>query len=136
MLTPLPSSKWDYDAAGHLLVRAGFGGSQAEIQDLADRGIQPSIEKLLNSVPTEPTPPTWAYPNSLKDLVDQIRSSTTPEEKVKARQAFNQANRAQMEELVQWWTQQMTDTNAPLLEKMTLFWHGHFATSATKVRPA
>jgi len=136
MLTPLPSSKWDYDAAGHLLVRAGFGGSQAEIQDLADRGIQPSIEKLLNSVPTEPTLPSWVSPDSLKDLVEQIHSSTTPKERVVARQAFNQANRAQMEELVQWWTQRMTDTNAPLLEKMTLFWHGHFATSATKVRPA
>ncbi len=133
MLTPLPSSKWDYDAAGHLLVRAGFGGSIAEIQDLTDRGI---LEKLLNSVPAASIPPTWAYANSLRDLLDQIRSSTTPEEKVKARQAFNQANQGQMADLIQWWTQLMTDTNAPLLEKMTLFWHGHFATSATKVKPA
>ena len=136
MLTLLPSSKWDYDAAGHLLVRAGFGGSPEEIQDLADQGLRPSIEKLLNPVPAEPMPPSWAYPNSLKDLFDQIRSSTTPEEKIKARQAFNKANQKQMAELIQWWTQQMTDTKAPLLEKMTLFWHGHFATSATKVKPA
>jgi uncharacterized protein (DUF1800 family) len=136
MLTLLPSSKWDYDAAGHLLVRAGFGGSPDEIQDLADHGIQQSVDKLLNAVPAEAIPPSWAYPNSLKDLFDQIRSSTTPEEKIKARQAFNKANREQMAELIQWWTQQMTDTKAPLLEKMTLFWHGHFATSATKVRPA
>jgi uncharacterized protein (DUF1800 family) len=136
MLTLLPSSKWNYDAAGHLLTRAGFGGSPEEIQDLADRGLQPSVEKLLNSVPAEPTSPSWAYPNSLKELFDQIRSSTTPEEKIKARQAFNKANQEQMADLIQWWTQQMTDTKAPLLEKMTLFWHGHFATSATKVKPA
>src|SRR6266436_219376 len=136
MLTPLPSSKWDYDAAGHLLVRAGFGGSIAEIQDLTDRGMQQSLEKLLNSAPAAPIPPTWAYANSLGALLDQIRSSTTPEEKVKARQAFNKANQGQMADLIQWWTQLMTDTNAPLLEKMTLFWHGHFATSATKVKPA
>jgi len=136
MLTPLPSSKWDYDAAGHLLVRAGFGGSIAEIQDLTDRGMQQSLEKLLNSVPAASIPPTWAYAKSLRDLLDQIRSSTTPEEKVKARQAFNKANQGQMADLIQWWTQLMTDTNAPLLEKMTLFWHGHFATSATKVKPA
>jgi uncharacterized protein (DUF1800 family) len=136
MLTPLPSSKWDYDAAGHLLVRAGFGGSPAEIQDLTDQGMQPSLEKLLNSVAAESVPPTWAYPNSLSDLVEQIRSSTTPEEKVQARQAFNRANQGQMAELIQWWTQQMTDTKTPLLEKMTLFWHGHFATSAVKVKPA
>jgi Uncharacterized protein conserved in bacteria len=136
MLTPLPSSKWDYDAAGHLLVRAGFGGSLAEIQDLTDRGMQQGLEKLLNPVSTESIPPTWAYPNSLSDLVDQIRSSATPEEKATARRAFNQANQGQMADLIQWWTQQMTDTRAPLLEKMTLFWHGHFATSAAKVKPA
>ena len=136
MLTPLPASKWDYDAAGHLSVRAGFGESIAEIQDLTNRGMQPSLEKLLNSAPVTSIPPTWANASSLKDLRDQIRSATTPEEKAKSRQAFNQANRAQMVNLIQWWTQQMTDTNAPLLEKMTLFWHGHFATSATKVKPA
>jgi hypothetical protein len=117
MLTPLQSSKWDYDAAGHLLVRAGFGGSIAEIQDLADRGMQQSLEKLLNSAPAASIPPTWAHTNSLKDLLDQIRSSTTPEEKVKARQTFNQANRGQMVNLIQWWTQQMTNTNAPLSAK-------------------
>ena len=136
MLALLPSSKWDYDAAGHLLVRAGFGGSPEEIQDLADRGVQPSVEKLLSSAPAETAPPSWAYPNSLKDLFDQIRSAATPEEKIRARQAFKKANRQQMTGLIQWWTQQMTDTKAPLLEKMTLFWHGHFATSATKVKPA
>jgi uncharacterized protein (DUF1800 family) len=27
----------------------------------------------------------------------------------------------------------MTQTRAPLVENMTLFWHGHFATSAEKV---
>jgi uncharacterized protein (DUF1800 family) len=136
MLTPLSASSWDYDAAGHLLVRAGFGGSPAEIQELTGRGVQQSVEKLLASAPAAPTPPTWANPSSLKDLFDRVRSSTTPEEKIKARQAFNKANREQMAELIQWWTQQMTDTKAPLQEKMTLFWHGHFATSATKVRSA
>src|SRR3984893_1418817 len=41
-----------------------------------------------------------------------------------------------MAQLIQWGTQEMIDTKAPLLEKMTLYWHGHFATSAEKVRPA
>jgi uncharacterized protein (DUF1800 family) len=33
-----------------------------------------------------------------------------------------------------WWLHRMRHTPAPLVEKMTLFWHGHFATSAAKVR--
>ncbi|HZC36860.1 MAG TPA: DUF1800 family protein, partial [Chthoniobacterales bacterium] len=136
MLTPLPSSRWDYDAAGHLLARAGFGGSPEEIQELANQGLQASLDRLLTAGPTRPKPPTWATPNSLKDLFDQIHSAATPEDKRKIRQAFNRANQEQMADLIQWWTQQMADAKAPLQEKMTLFWHGHFATSATKVRPA
>ena len=32
-----------------------------------------------------------------------------------------------------WWLDRMLRTKHPLVEKMTLFWHGHFATSARKV---
>jgi hypothetical protein len=33
-----------------------------------------------------------------------------------------------------WWADRMLNTERPLEEKMTLFWHGHFATSEDKVR--
>ena len=33
-----------------------------------------------------------------------------------------------------WWVDRMVTTNRPLEEKMTLFWHGHFATSEEKLR--
>jgi uncharacterized protein (DUF1800 family) len=36
--------------------------------------------------------------------------------------------------LTGWWLHRMRHTPAPLLEKTTLFWHGHFATSVEKVR--
>src|SRR5437667_5797981 len=39
-------------------------------------------------------------------------------------------------ELRAWWLQRMAKGPRPLQEKMTLFWHGHFATSAQKVRDA
>ncbi|HET9377743.1 MAG TPA: DUF1800 family protein, partial [Chthoniobacterales bacterium] len=38
-----------------------------------------------------------------------------------------------MASMVGWWAQRMYSSPAPLVEKMTLFWHGHFATSAEKV---
>ena len=37
-------------------------------------------------------------------------------------------------DLRHWWLDRMLNGPAPLLEKMTLFWHGHFATSIQKVR--
>jgi uncharacterized protein (DUF1800 family) len=39
-------------------------------------------------------------------------------------------------DLRRWWLDRMMNGPAPLLEKMTLFWHGHFATSAQKVKDA
>jgi uncharacterized protein (DUF1800 family) len=136
VLTPLPSTRWDYNAAGHLLVRAGFGGTSSDIQRLADQGLQHSVEKFLEPATIGTTPPTWADPTSLRDLIEKVRSATTPEENISARRAFAQANQAEMADLIEWWTNQMAETDAPLLEKMTLFWHGHFATSAEKIRPA
>ncbi len=36
--------------------------------------------------------------------------------------------------LANWWANRMVQTEQPLVEKMALFWHGHFATSEEKVR--
>jgi uncharacterized protein (DUF1800 family) len=38
--------------------------------------------------------------------------------------------------LAAWWVYEILHTTHPLLEQMTLFWHGHFATSAEKVTDA
>src|SRR5205085_6764640 len=37
-------------------------------------------------------------------------------------------------ELRAWWLREMIATPSPLTERMTLFWHNHFATSQQKVR--
>src|SRR5205814_1815677 len=34
--------------------------------------------------------------------------------------------------LIKWWLDRMVRTRRPLLEKMVLFWHDHFATSFDK----
>lgn len=42
-------------------------------------------------------------------------------------------NRVPMQGVSTWWALRMMMTRRPLQEKMTLFWHNHFATSASKV---
>ena len=44
------------------------------------------------------------------------------------------ANALETRRLALWWADRMVATPRPLEEKMTLFWHGHFATSESKVR--
>ena len=44
------------------------------------------------------------------------------------------ANNIETQRLGLWWANRMLTTNRPLEEKLTLFWHGHFATGENKVR--
>ena len=50
------------------------------------------------------------------------------------RQAEQRKNVERAFELREWWFREMLTTPSPLTEKMTLFWHNHFATSQQKVR--
>jgi uncharacterized protein (DUF1800 family) len=97
--------------AAHLLRRAGFGGSEADVARLAALGMQGAVDALLH--PAAPDTNLPDYP--------EVASLYDPK---KARQT------AQL-----WWLDRMLRTNRPLVEKLALFWHGHFATSVQKVAP-
>lgn len=137
MLKPLPSSQWNYEMAAHLLNRAGFGGPPAEIQNLADMSQAEALSSLLDyeKTPDSTPAPEWAHPDpeGLAAL-RQIYQTGTPDEKRQAIQAQNRLQFQRMVELRGWWLNRMTKGPRPFQEKMTLFWHGHFATSVQKVR--
>jgi len=95
--------------AAHLLRRAGFGGTAGEVDVAVSLGAQGAVDAILH--PALPEPEFSAQPDA-----DASNDSTTR----------NMA--AQM-----WWLDRMLRTQRPLREKMTLFWHGHFATSIIKV---
>ena len=48
-LTPLTAADWSYDRAAHLLAHAGFGGTPAEIQRLADLGLERALGSLVHN---------------------------------------------------------------------------------------
>ena len=136
MLGPIAENSWDFDAAAHLLVRAGFGGPTDEMEKLHALGPGRAISSLVDAQPEVYAPPTWANPRDQDELRNQVREAVTPEQKQSARKLLNQQFRYEMRDLTRWWIARMVLTRSPLVEKMTLFWHGHFATSGQKVRPA
>lgn len=93
----------------HLLRRAGFGASPDELQHYQQLGYEGTVEELL-------------HPEQVSD--DELAH------KLKL-QAFDYTN---IDDLQRWWTYRMLSSRRPLAEKMTLFWHGHFATSDRKVK--
>ena len=50
------------------------------------------------------------------------------------RRAYVREIRQQSAALALWWLDQMVATAQPFVERLTLFWHGHWATSIRKVR--
>jgi uncharacterized protein (DUF1800 family) len=68
----------------------------------------------------------------------KMKAEMTPTEADEVRRmAFRdtqQENRQHALEAQSWWFRRILGTKAPLREKMTLFWHDHFATSIKKVK--
>ncbi|OHV32416.1 MULTISPECIES: DUF1800 domain-containing protein [Pseudofrankia] len=110
--------------------RAGFGASPAQLDAAVAGGYDAAVEALLGAgarpgagADPEP-PPTFAPLPRLAGADGQTRST------------YAQMVREQGTELTGWWVRRMVATADPFTEKLTFFWHGHFATSITKVRVA
>ena len=103
---PSAERPWDLRLAGHLFRRAAFGADWSRLQKALKEGPKRSVQKLLT-----PKADVAAF-NSEQDAL---------------------ADSASADSLRAWWLRRMIVTPHPLLEKMTLFWHDHFATSNAKV---
>jgi uncharacterized protein (DUF1800 family) len=139
MLNPLPAKNWNYEAAAHLLNRAGFGGTPDDIQKLADMTHDQAISSLLDyeKIGGLLPDPTWAHPDPERLEAIRLQTKNAAPADVKAiRDTENRLQAARILELRGWWLDRMAYGPRPFQEKMTLFWHGHFATSIEKVRQA
>jgi uncharacterized protein (DUF1800 family) len=138
MLKPLAASRWNYATAAHLLNRAGFGGTPAEIDKLVELGPDKAVESLVSfeSIPDATANPEWAKADPERFTKYKAMREATPEQKQQMRREAMRAERNEIQDLRQWWLQRMVAGPRPLQEKLVLFWHGHFATSAQKVKDA
>jgi uncharacterized protein (DUF1800 family) len=159
-LAPLSASDWNYHRAAHLIERAGFGATPEEISRLAAMTPERAVASLVDyeaidasalkpfeesgiwDPGMDPFPPSRAEAvrrarehgeglgekvlppgtqRRLQPVVDKFFYSLT-------------ANNIETQRLGLWWANRMLVTPRPLEEKLTLFWHGHFATGQNKVR--
>ena len=142
----VPSDADPFDArkAGHLLRRAGFGGTPAEIAQAVADGPGAAAEKLLDF----PDVPADAQGSDLPDLspiADAPRTYVareeyfrghTPDERMQLNNELMRGNREAQLNVINWWLARMSEGPRPTQEKLTLFWHGHFTTSARDERAA
>jgi uncharacterized protein (DUF1800 family) len=137
MLEPLPGSQWNTTTAAHLMNRAGFGGSPVDIENLRQMGLGKAVSWFVDyeRIPDDTPAPDWAHPDP--DVIarrEAINNAADPETRRLLQQQQNQERYSQMADLRYWWVRRMALGPRPFQEKMTLFWHSHFATSFEKVQ--
>ncbi len=102
----------DRQRCAHLLRRFGLGASEAELEFYAGSGVEGAVDKLLN------------YESVDEGFAFDVENLKNPKGRLNA------------PSVSVWWTIRLLVTRRPLQERMTLFWHDHFATSAAKVNGA
>jgi uncharacterized protein (DUF1800 family) len=124
-LKPLPADAWDSAKARHLLARAGFGGTPDEVEKLRALGLHRAVDFLVHyqkvaapDIPFEATAPERPEPY-------ERRLSAADQNRVTQRRQARENQ--QIQRMRAWWLRRMVESPRPLEEKLTLFWHGHFA---------
>jgi uncharacterized protein (DUF1800 family) len=123
-------SPMGFDDARHVLNRTSFAAQISEINEFAKLTRTEAVDRLLAETRRQASypPPAWS-----QTYARPFRPDMTQEERMKA-------NRRELVErgleLRTWWVAEMLSTSSPFTERMTLFWHNHFATSQQKSRSA
>jgi len=100
----------DIALMAHLMRRAGFGAGRDEIEARAAKGYEATVEELLHPE---------AKPDLEYDLIYRYYVDMKESRQIDPAQSF--------------WVYRMINTQRPLEEKMTLFWHSLFATGFAKL---
>lgn len=119
----------------HLWWRAGFGPPANEVKDLSKKKPESLFHSILKASLDKPAFFEVADPE-LKKLVMGSRemgplkkTDLSPEQK----QMFRKQSALDVNKLNLRWLDEMTSSPAQLLEKMSLFWHGHFASKTVNI---
>ncbi len=107
---PDDKNPWDLKKVGHLYRRAAFGANHGQLHEAVAAGPEKTIDSLLHGGA------------ALDDFNRQMAEMTA---------SLSLAND---EELRAWWIFRILQSPFPLEERLTLFWHNHFATSNAKVQ--
>ena len=158
-INPISNNEWSLEKASHLLERAGFGGTPEEIKKIFTMGPESATNYLVyyDNIPANNLkefeesgihdPGLINFPPS-RPATTKLARETGEALGIKVKKSGNRrmqpivnkffywlrASRLETQRVAYWWSNRMLISPRPLEEKMTLFWHNHFATSETKVR--
>jgi uncharacterized protein (DUF1800 family) len=114
---PSTTRPWNLSSVAHLHRRASFAPAWNVLKRDLNDGPSESVARLLKG---EPVSPSGTPAAELDSTLDTMSAQLAPSADLTRIQAI--------------WLYRMIFTPHPLRERMTLFWHNHFATSNVKVQ--
>lgn len=147
-LSPIRDSDFGPAQARHLLSRAGYGATPQGLTQWHAVGLDQAVARLVDyqDVPLGDLEPADLDPDIIRPLTDEERRELMIARREKdqmaadkfrrMRVAANAEDRRMHAALQRWWVQRMAKTPRPTEERLTMLWHGHFATRHRDVRDA
>jgi uncharacterized protein (DUF1800 family) len=105
--------EWNEETAAHLYRRAAFGATASELAQAVQYGLDGAVNGLVDYE---------MIPNAALDL-----------RLARMNLDFEATSLQSYIDIVRWWITRLIYSARPLEERMTFFWHNHFATSVEKV---
>ncbi|MFN3166525.1 MAG: DUF1800 family protein [Phycisphaeraceae bacterium] len=147
-LSPIPARDFGPAQARHLVNRAGFGGTPAQLADWHTLGLDRAVGQLVdyNGIATPDLEPADLDPDIIRAYTADERreflaarrdgDQRTADKFRRMRVAAQAEDRRMHLALQRWWVDRMVRTPRPAEEQLTLLWHGHFASRHRDVRDA
>lgn len=112
-------------AIARLAHRVGFGPKPGQFGKMLKQGFKVSAQQLLQA----------GLPDygDVKTAIGIADLGAQPKQNSEALAPYKAAKQAQLRNMGLWWLDQMVVQEHPFVERMTWFWHGHWATSYSKV---
>jgi len=122
----------EQDAVRRRVGRLGLGPKPRELEVASRAGFAGTLATLTTAVGADAG--VAATPVPALGPTTRLGGKSVGAAAVAARRAQHQALAAEGRALGVWWLDRVAAVDAPYPERMTWFWHGHFATSIQKVR--
>lgn len=113
----------------HLMWRAGFGPAASQLVQLKEISPKQLYKALQKTSAKKPASIDVAdsYLKGLLMGIDDVAKQSKKDLDQEEKKMIRQKQREGIKNLNLTWLEEMVESNAQLREKMSLFWHGHFA---------
>ncbi len=113
------TGEWTFSKARHLLSRTTFGPGKTQIAWSAENGLEATIERLFEPVGEHDPPIYHRYDQDPDVPVGETWVNTPP--------SVGGLGNARNSSHTAWWMGLILNSGMNIHERMTLFWHEHFA---------